>query len=208
VAGASARSISVGLCRYTTLYRRRNLELEGFTNDISSMRRTMAQFESQWAVLSESLAMHSSGSTSMSSPTAPKQLRAPGHLSRSKLSDADASALLQWRVKSSGYGDGGEGVPSRRAKSSSRRMRRRTPEKKVVNWPPAQHTHAGHTTTDDSGEEREAPSRRHVTPSKSADLSTLQHSLMAEKLRAELDRAVNEMTALRDKVSDASRVVE
>lgn len=174
------------------------------------MRRSMAQFESQWAVLSESLAMHSSGSTSMSSPTTPKHLRASGHLSRSKLSDADASALLQWRVKSSGYGEG-EGTSSRRAKSSSRRTRHRTPEKKVVNWPPAQHTHAGHTPTDDSEEEERgqaSTTRRHVTPTKPADLSSLQHSLMAEKLRAELDRAITDMAALRDKVSDASRVIE
>ena len=223
------------------MQRRRNLELEGFTTDISTLRRTVSQFESQWAVLSESLAMlnNTGSSTSFSSPSPNKS----GSSSRARaLADEDAAAaagLLKWRVKSSGYGapaggvsfntsttSGGSGARRRVVGKSADRTTRRKPGSKVVDWPPAQHTrHAADRSTSDDEPRRydsddgvgvrpgsHAPpppppqhhkSSAHYTSSFGLQDTSGQYSSMTDKLKAELDRAVDEMTSLRNKVAKA-----
>ena len=159
--------------RYSTLSRRRNLELEGFTTDVSLLRRTIGQLEGQWAVLGESMALSSTlASTTIGSASG------SGSRSRSKLDSTTvegasppsrrpssakgagvAGTVNMSRVKSSGYGAPAGASPSTAgAKTRRQRSSGGVPAhggggvkeaygakegKGVSSWPPAHNTIRG-----------------------------------------------------------------
>ncbi len=165
------------------LERRRNLELEGFTNDIAMLRRTIATLEGQWAVLGESL-MHSTLSSTTFVGTSRSGLSKSLHAS----SSADTSALNASRQRGVGSAYGATDRRGGRPKSASGTAR--TPQArrvahggdgdaeldgdvgKVKWWPPAHHTHHGQRRGDahagDASEDMEAEDARRRKPSSAA----------------------------------------